>query len=139
MTFIMERFKSYNYLTKVFIVNFLFLSLSAISFFDTLFSWGILFISATAVYHLYKVFNHNKNVSVTSTLLSQEEFDNGKNDFELFFFLTCIVCLGAGLYLSLVGLIVFFVAKSFFINNQENLIFFYKNKDMNEYRNKKIL
>jgi hypothetical protein len=121
MTHIIEKIKSYNYLTKVFAINFIFLLFSFSNFFDTLFTWGVLFIAATGLYHLYKLFNNNENNTITSPLLSQEEFDKGNNDFELFFFLTALFCLGLGMYFSLIGLAIFFVAKSVFINNVEKL------------------
>jgi hypothetical protein len=113
MQTILNKFNSYNYLTKFLLITLLFGILSL----EFLFFWAIVWLGSTAAYHLYKAFNDHDVHSENSPLLCQKEFENGKNESNFLFFIIGLFCLFQGELLLLVGLGLFFIAKAIFINS----------------------
>ncbi len=119
-----QKFNSYNFLTKYLFFTCLFGLFSL----DFLFFWSIIWLGMTASYHLYKAFIDHKVVTETSPLLCQKEFETGKNEFNFLFFIAALICIFQAEIFYLVCLGLFFLAKSIFINNSNIVI---KNYNIN--------
>ena len=72
----------------------------------------------SGAYHIWKAFVDNEHSTKSSALLCQEEFENGKNEFNFLFFAVSLLCLFQGELLYLAFLATFFLAKSIFIKDK---------------------
>jgi len=116
MTSFKDKFQSYNKITRLFSILALMGILSSFSLFYIIFYFTIIALGVKSVYLCYQLLIEDNNLMEDNdSIFSQDNFDSGKDEFNILFFITLLTSIIIMSPIIFVSLLIIYFTKSLFI------------------------